>query len=79
MTELAGCVDPLELHLLGSTTRGVSEHGFAKRHNSLLDARNRALEHDEVVLDLAVADKATKTMIKLACALHMMEECEHTV
>ena len=59
MTELRGGVDPLELDLLEGLAGGVDEHGLAESHDSLLDTGNGALDHDEVVVDLAVADEAT--------------------
>jgi hypothetical protein len=62
VTELAGGVDPFELDLLKCTAGGVDEHGFAESHDTLLDTRDGALEEHEVVLDLTVANKATKTM-----------------
>jgi hypothetical protein len=58
MAELAGRVDPLEFDLLERFAGGVREHGFAKGDDTLLDARNGALEQHEVVLDLAVFDEA---------------------
>jgi hypothetical protein len=39
----------------------VDEHRLAEGHDSLLDTGNGALEHDEVVVDLTIADEATKT------------------
>lgn len=59
MTELRGGVDPLELDLLEGLAGGVDEHGLAESHDSLLDTGNGALDHDEVVVDLAVANEAT--------------------
>lgn len=59
MTELRGGVDPLELDLLEGLAGGVDEHGLAESHDSLLDTGNGALDHDEVVVDLAIADEAT--------------------
>jgi hypothetical protein len=61
VTELGGGVDPLEANLLEGLARGVSEHGFAEGHDTLLGTRDGALDHDEVVVDLTVADETTKT------------------
>lgn len=61
VTKLGRGVDPLEVDLLESAARGVDEHGLAERHDTLLDTRDGALDHDEVVLDLTVADETTKT------------------
>lgn len=60
VTELGRGIDPLEADLLESTAGGVSPHGFAEGHDALLDTRDRTLEHDEVVVDLTVADEATE-------------------
>jgi hypothetical protein len=59
VTELGRGIDPLELDLLEGTTAGVGEHGLAESHNPLLDTRAGTLDHDEVVLDLTVADETT--------------------
>jgi len=59
VTELRGCVDPLELDLLGGAAGSVDEHGLAESDNALLDTRDGTLEHNEVVVDLSVADEAT--------------------
>ena len=39
----------------------MSEHGLAESHDTLLGTRDGALHHDEVVVDLTVADEATHT------------------
>lgn len=61
MTKLGGGIDPFEVDLLEGTARGVSEHGLAESHDTLLDTRNGSLEHDEVVVDLTIADETTET------------------
>lgn len=66
VTELGRGIDPLEVDLLKSAARGVDEHGLAERHDTLLDTGDGALDHDEVVLDLTVADETTKTEWLLA-------------
>jgi len=66
VSELGRGVDPLELDLLQSLARGVDEHGLAESHDSLLNTRNGALDHDEVILDLTVTDEATQTGVALA-------------
>ena len=38
-------------------------HGLAESHDSLLDTRAGALEEDEVVLDLAVADETAESAL----------------
>lgn len=60
MTELGRGVDPLEVDLLGSPSAGLGPHGLAESHDTLLHTRHGTLEHDEVVLDLTVANEATK-------------------
>src|SRR5690606_20820124 len=65
VSKLGRGIDPLEVDLLQSLPRGVGEHGLAQSHDTLLDTRDRALEHDEVVVDLAIADEATETNCKL--------------
>jgi hypothetical protein len=62
VTELGGGIDPFELDLLECAAGGVDEHGFAEGHDTLLHTRDGTLEEHEVVLDLTVANKATKTM-----------------
>jgi len=59
VTELGRSVDPFELDLLKCLAGCVREHGFSESDDSLLDTWNGALEENEVVLDLTVADKAT--------------------
>lgn len=61
VSELGRCVDPLEVNLLESTARGVGEHRLAQSHDTLLDTGNGALDHDEVVVDLTIADETTET------------------
>jgi hypothetical protein len=62
MSELGRGVDPLEADLLEGLSGGLREHGLSEGHDTLLGTRDRALEHDEVVLDLTVADETTKTV-----------------
>lgn len=61
VTELRRGVDPFQLHLLESLSRGVREQGLPQGHDSLLDTRDGSLDHDEVVVDLAISDEATQT------------------
>ena len=61
MTELGGGVDPLEVDLLGGPSAGLGVKGLAQGHDTLLNTRDGTLEQDEVVLNLTVADEATKT------------------
>lgn len=63
MTELGGGIDPFELDLLEGLAGGVDEHGLAEGHDALLGTGDGTLDHDEVVLDLAVADEATHAAI----------------
>ena len=58
-TELRRRVDELELHLLEIPTRGVDHERLADGDHTLLRARNRALEHEEVVLHDTVMGEAT--------------------
>ena len=53
------CVTNLELDLLGGAAGSVDEHGLAESDNALLDTGDGTLEHNEVVVDLSVADEAT--------------------
>jgi hypothetical protein len=67
VTKLGRGVDPLEVDLLKSPAGGVREHGLAQRHDTLLNTRDRALDHDEVVVDLTIADETAETRgIRLA-------------
>jgi hypothetical protein len=59
VTELGGGVDPLELDLLERLAGSVGEERFPQGHHTLLDTRNRALNDDEVVLDLTIPGEAT--------------------
>ena len=65
VTELGGGIDPLEVDLLEGLAGGVGPHGLAESHDTLLDTRDGALDHDEVVLDLTVTDEATHSAIML--------------
>ena len=69
VTELGRGIDPLEIDLLEGAAGGVHEHALAEGDDALLDTRDTALEEKEVVVDLAVADEATKTARK------MLEKC----
>lgn len=61
VTKLRRGVNPFEVDLLEGTAGSVCEHGLAESHDTLLDTRDGALDHDEVVVDLTIADKTTKT------------------
>jgi hypothetical protein len=60
VSELGRGVDPLEADLLEGPSGGLGEHGLSEGHDTLLDTRDGTLEHDEVVVDLTVADETTK-------------------
>ena len=62
MAELGRGVDPFEVDLLGSPTVGLGVQGLAQGHNTLLDTRDGALDHDVVVLHLTVVDESTHTV-----------------
>ena len=71
VAELGRGIDPLELDLFEGLARSVGEEGLAESHDPLLDTRNRALDHDVVVVDLAVANEATHAVGRqyvLACS-----------
>lgn len=68
MSELGRGVDPLEVDLLEGLAGSVSPHGLAEGDDTLLGAGDGALDHDEVVLDLTVADEATEAEKMLAVA-----------
>jgi hypothetical protein len=59
VTELGGGVDPLELNLLKRLARGMREQRFPQGHHTLLDTGNRALDDDEVILDLTIPGETT--------------------
>lgn len=59
MAELGRGIDPLELDLLGGLAAGLGVEGLAEGHDTLLDTRDGTLDHDEVVLNLTIADEAT--------------------
>ena len=71
VSELGRRVDPLELDLLQCPSRRVREHRLAERHDPLLDTGDGALDHDEVVVDHAVADEATQTVNAALATCHI--------
>ena len=79
MTELAGRIDPFELDLLERAAGGVDEHGLAEGHDTLLDTGYGALEKNEVVLDLAVANETAHSVKLLACWRILERRSQHTV
>lgn len=60
VSELGRGVDPLEADLLEGSAGGVSPHGLAEGDDTLLGTGDGSLNHDEVVLDITVADEATE-------------------
>ena len=58
-TELGRSVDKFELDLLEIPARGVYHERFPDGDDTLLGARNRALQHEEVVLDNTIMREAT--------------------
>jgi hypothetical protein len=62
VTELGRGVDPLEVDLLVGLAADLWVEGLAQSHDTLLNTRDGALDDNEVVLDLTVADEATKTV-----------------
>ena len=57
VTELGRGVDPFELGLLEGLAVDLGPHGLAEGDDALLDAGDGALEDEEVVLDLSVANE----------------------
>lgn len=62
VTELRGGINPFELDLLEGLAGGVDEHGLAESHDTLFSTGDRALDHDEVILDLTIANEATQAV-----------------
>lgn len=60
VSKLGRGVDPLEADLLEGSAGGVSPHGLAEGDDTLLGTGDGSLDHDEVVLDITVADEATE-------------------
>jgi hypothetical protein len=60
VSELGRGVDPLEADLLEGPSGGLGEHGLSEGHDTLLNTRDGTLEHNEVVVDLTVADETTE-------------------
>jgi hypothetical protein len=60
VTKLGGSVDPLEVDLLESLAGGVGEEGFSEGEDTLLDTWARALDENEVVLDLTISGETTE-------------------
>lgn len=77
VTELGRGVDPLELDLLQSLSRGVNEHGLAESHDTLLGTRDGTLDHNEVVVDLTISDESTQTVELLAAVLYRVPTCQN--
>merc|ERR1719473_1509080 len=59
MAELGSGVDELEIDLLESRTRGLGEKRLPESDDTLLDTSDSTLEHDVVLVDLAVVGEAT--------------------
>lgn len=68
VTKLGRGVDPFELGLLGGPPVDLGVEGLAQGHDTLLNTRNGALEEEEVVLDLTVADETTHAISLLVYA-----------
>ena len=64
VSELGRGVDPLEADLLEGPSGGLGEHGLSEGHDTLLNTRDGTLEHNEVVVDLTVADETTETVTR---------------
>lgn len=47
----------------------MSPHGLTESHNTLLGTGDRALDHDEVVVNLTIADEATETVKMIESAI----------
>lgn len=60
VSELGARVDELELDLLQIPSARVDHQTLPQRDNTLLGTRDRALEHNKVVLDDTVMREATK-------------------
>lgn len=65
VAEFGRSIDPLEVDLLESFAGCMCVERFAEGNDSLLDARDGALEKNKVILDFTVMDKATQTERKL--------------
>lgn len=75
MPKLAARVDPLEVDLFEGAARRVREHGLAERDDALFDARDGALEEEEVVVDDAVADEAAHAVFGALLACTFGKRC----
>ena len=65
MTKLRRCINPFKVDLLERATAGMYEHGLTKGHDSLFDTWDCTLEHDKVVVDLAITHETTHPAILL--------------
>jgi len=65
MTDLRGGIDELELDLLEVLSLVVDVEWLSEADGSLADAHARALDHEEVVLDLTVVGEATNGVDRL--------------
>jgi hypothetical protein len=60
MTKLASSINPLKTNLLGSPSTRLLEQRLSQSHDPFLDSRTTTLDHDEIIIDGTVSDKATE-------------------
>lgn len=60
MTDLGGCVDELDLQLLGLPGLGGWEDGLSEDEWSLSGSSDSSLDHDEVLVDMTVVWESTE-------------------
>lgn len=54
MSQFGAGIDELEVDSFQSGALGVHQHGFTQSDNALLGSNAASLDHDEIIVDLAV-------------------------
>jgi hypothetical protein len=60
MTKLTRCINPLETDRLCCPSRSLFNQGLSQSHDAFLHTRTTSLDHDKIIVDRTVSDKATK-------------------
>jgi hypothetical protein len=69
MTKLTSSINPLETNLLGRPSASLLDQRLSQSHDPFLDTRTTSLDHDEIIVDRTVSDKATERGDTLLCGI----------
>jgi hypothetical protein len=69
VTKLTRRINPLETDLLGRPTARLLDQRLSQSHDPFLDTRTTSLDHDEIIVDGAIPDKATEGGDALLCGI----------